>query len=103
MSEQPIESPIARDRRKRELLIAIRRHVWRETDLGLIQKARASLAFRFNADAAEDLLDYCDGVCAAKGNPTELIGFSWEEFLQWLWENREEILEFILMLIDLFS
>lgn len=27
----------------------------------------------------------------------------WQSFIQWLWENREAILEFILVLISLFS
>jgi len=103
-TDAPIETAAERSRRKGQALLALRIHIWKESDLTIRQRARAGLAtVRYADGVADQLLNTCDAMCAELGQPDRLIGGTWQDFLQWLWEHREEILEFILMLISLFA
>ena len=91
----------ARMRSLRRALIAHAKKEVQEGQLTFFQRLIFRIKLR-NSDV-EACLDYADECCAAAGNPDELIGAGWEDFLRWLWENREAILEFILSIIALFA
>jgi hypothetical protein len=88
-----------RDRRSRQLRAWLRRQALIARIKG---DARAADAWHHAATdevAFEALAADTDGLATADG----LDGAPFENFLAWLWENREAILAFALKLFDLFT